>query len=27
VKKIEQYGYVMSSGHFVVEQNIKGIDK
>ena len=27
VKKIEQCGYVMSSGHFVVEQNIKGIDK
>ena len=24
VKKIEQCGYVMSSGHFVVEQNIKG---
>ena len=27
VQKIEQCGYVMSSGHFVVEQNIKGIDK
>ena len=27
VKKIEQCGYFMSSGHFVVEQNIKGIDK
>ena len=23
----QQCGYVMSSGHFVVEQNIKGIDK
>ncbi|MBU1213499.1 MAG: hypothetical protein KJ587_19865 [Alphaproteobacteria bacterium] len=27
VQKIEQCGYVMSSGHFVVEQNIKGVDK
>ncbi|MBU1213496.1 MAG: hypothetical protein KJ587_19850 [Alphaproteobacteria bacterium] len=24
VQKIEQCGYVMSSGHFVIEQNIKG---
>ncbi|MBU1213497.1 MAG: hypothetical protein KJ587_19855 [Alphaproteobacteria bacterium] len=27
VQKIEQCGYVMSSGHFVIEQNIKGVDK
>ena len=27
VQKIEQCGYVMSSGHFVVEQNIKGLVK
>ena len=27
VKKIEQCGYVMSSGHFVVESDIKKINK
>ena len=27
VQKIEQCGYVMSSGHFVVEQKIKGLVK